>query len=89
MTFQARLKHCMAKGNLTVSDLARWFDRPNPTMRSWVVDGIEPNGAPLDTALAWATLVKLEKLIAKNLKFPVPRLSPRDRITYLKELREK
>ena len=86
-SFQFRLRDCLKKGNLRTADLARWFDRPNPTMRSWVVDGIEPNGAPLDAALAWATLVKLEKLIAKNSKFPVPRLSPRDRITYLKEIR--
>ena len=30
---------------------------------------------------------KLEKAIARNSKFPVPRLSPQKRIAYLKELR--
>ena len=87
MTFQGRLKKCMRDGNLTVADLARWFDRPHPTMRSWVENGVEPGGGPIDAALAHATLDKLEKLIARNSKFPVPRLSPRERIAYLKELR--
>lgn len=86
-TFQERLQHCMRKGNLTVADLARWFDRPDPTMRSWVEQGVEPGAGPMDAAMAWATLDKLEKLIAKNSKFPVPRLSPQKRIAYLKELR--
>ncbi len=87
MTFQQRLRKCMASGNLTVADLARWFDRPDPTMRSWVEQGVEPAGGPLDAAFAHATLEKLEKAIAKNSKFPVPRLSPQKRIAYLKELR--
>jgi hypothetical protein len=87
MTFQARLRKCMDRGNLTVADLARWFDRPHPTMRSWVENGVEPAGGPLDAAMAQATLDKLEKMIAKNSKFPVPRLSPQKRIAYLKELR--
>jgi len=87
MTFQARLRKCMANGNLTVADLARWFERPHPTMRSWVEDGVEPAGGPLDSAMVKATLNKLEKLIASNSKFPVPRLSPQKRIAYLKELR--
>lgn len=86
-SFQERLKRCMKGGNLTVADLARWFGRPHPTMRSWVEDGVEPGGGPLDAALARATLDKLEKLIARNSKFPVPRLSPQKRIAYLKELR--
>jgi hypothetical protein len=87
MTFQSRLQKCQQNGNLTVADLARWFDRPHPTMRSWVEQGVEPGAGPMDAAMAWATLDKLEKLIAKNSKFPVPRLSPRKRIAYLKELR--
>jgi hypothetical protein len=87
MTFQARLKKCMRGGNLTVADLARWFERPHPTMRSWVEQGVEPGAGPLDAAMAWATLDKLERLIACNNKFPVPRLSPQARIAYLKELR--
>ena len=87
MTFQARLRKCMAHGNLTVADLARWFERPHPTMRSWVEQGVEPAGGPLDAAFAHATLERLEKLIARNSKFPVPRLSPQKRIAYLKELR--
>jgi hypothetical protein len=77
----------MKSGNLTVADLARWFERPDPTMRSWVEQGVEPGGGPIDAALARATLDKLEKLIARNSKFPVPRLSPRKRIAYLRELR--
>ena len=56
-------------------------------MRSWVEQGVEPGAGPMDAAMAWATLEKLEKMIAKNSKFPVPRLSPQKRIAYLKELR--
>ena len=87
MTFQARLKKCMRDGNLTVADLARWFERPHPTMRSWVENGVEPGGGPQDRAQVLETLTQLEKLIAKNNKFPVPRLSPRERIAYLGALR--
>ena len=50
MTFQARLKIAMRKGNLRVSDLARWFGRRHSTIRGWVIDGREPAGTSFDRA---------------------------------------
>jgi len=83
MTFQARLRKCMQNGNLTIADLARWFERTHPTVGSWVRDGSEPGGGPQDAIDVMADLDRLEKLIAASSKFPVPRLSPQARIAYI------
>jgi hypothetical protein len=40
--FSARLRLCMRRGSLTISDLARWFGRPIPTVRTWVLNGRTP-----------------------------------------------
>jgi hypothetical protein len=34
--FSARLNHAAKVGELTPSDLARWFERPYSTMRTWI-----------------------------------------------------
>lgn len=60
-----RLRAVMEKGNLRVSDLARWFDRPYPTIRSWV-QGVEMGGGAIDKAFILAKLAKLEKLTNKG-----------------------
>jgi hypothetical protein len=86
MTFQARLRKCMQDGNLTIADLARWFDRTHPTVGSWVRDGSVPGGGPLDIAAVITALARLEKMIATSSKFPVPRLSPQARIAYIEKL---
>lgn len=85
-TFQERLTKAMREGNLTVADLARWFSRPHPTVRGWVMGGAL-GGAWLDTAEIEALLQKLENRIKKRNGFPVPRLSPTDRIQYLTQIR--
>lgn len=87
-TFQQRLQACQRGGNLTVSDLARWFDRPHPTVRSWVLQGFEPSGAPLDVEHAHQMLGLLEMLIRRKKGFPVPRLPPRKRIEHLSHIRK-
>lgn len=89
MTFQARLRHVMQAGNLTVADLARWFDRRDPTVRGWVMKGVAPGGAPLDIRDAETRLGQLEALVArrKGSPFPVPRLSPIERIAYMDRVR--
>lgn len=81
-TFAQRLATVLRDGNLRVADLARWFDRPDPTVRGWV-NGGEVGCAPLDAAMIEAVLADLEKRIRKGRGFPVPRLSPSDRIEYL------
>ena len=88
MDFHDRLNAVMQAGNLRVADLARWFDRPDPTVRGWV-HGTALGGAPLDAAYVTAMLVKLEKLVKKNRQLPVPTMSPSKRIAYLKELKER
>ena len=87
MTFQDRLKKVMAGGNLRVADLARWFERPHATVRSWVNDGYQPNGGPHDNKAILSALEKLERLVAGKRLFPVPRLAPRKRIEYLGTIR--
>ena len=86
-TFQQRLRACERGGNLTVADLARWFDRPYPTVRSWMVDGIEPGGGPIDKEHAESMLGLLETLIKQKRWFPVPRLRPQERIEHLAQVR--
>ena len=87
-TFSERLRRVMLDGNLTGADLARWFDRPDPTVRSWI-NGINIRGAPLDNAYVEAMLGKLEKLIKTGSVLPVPRMARGKRLAYLAELRGK
>ena len=84
-----RLDKCMQAGNLTVSDLARWFKRPFPTVVGWR-KGRGLGGAPRDIRSVLYLLEDLEKRIVNrtNLLFPVPELSPRKRIKYLGEIRK-
>lgn len=37
-----RLSAVVDQGNLTYSDLHRWFNRPYPTVRSWAVGYCQP-----------------------------------------------
>ena len=84
-SFQKRLTAVMRRGNLTVSDLARWFARPIPTVRCWVYDGFEPR----DLADVQRLLDPLERLIRNRDGFPVPFMTRRERIKYLKGVRRK
>ena len=79
-----RLEAAIVNGNLTVADLARWFDRPYATVNGWVLGGLV-GGAPLDIKDVEARLLKLEKAIAKGKYFPVPRMAPSKRIEWLEE----
>jgi hypothetical protein len=88
-TFQQRLAACQRDGNLTVSDLARWFDRSRPTVRGWAELGTLPGGGPLDIEHAHSLLKLLEVLIKRKSGFPIPRLSPAKRIEHLMHIRKK
>jgi transposase-like protein len=61
--FQQRLRRCVERGNLTVSDLARWFDRPYATVRSWLAAGREPSGGPVTVRRAQSRLEALEQAV--------------------------
>jgi hypothetical protein len=77
----------MARGNLTVADLARWLGRPDPTVRGWVQRGLKPMGPRQDINDLEYAVFKLEFNIKRKKGFPVPHMSQRDRIAYLKKLR--
>ena len=87
-TFSARLQQVMRKGNLTAADLARWFDRPDPTVRSWLA-GSHIRGPALDIAFVEAMLVKIEKLVQQGCDLPVPQMTRLRRHVYLETLRKK
>lgn len=84
-TFGNRLEHAMRDGNLTVADLARWFGRPDPTVRGWV-RGENPRGAQLDIAYTEARMALLETRIRKRQGLPVPRMPLRDHKAYVLKL---
>lgn len=88
ISIQPRLMHALKAGNLTVADLARWFDRPDPTVREWL-KGRQPTGAPLDVEHVYELLSLLETLIRKNLRFPIPRMSASEHKAYLLETRKR
>jgi len=71
---------------MTVADLALWFARPHPTLRSWVKWGTKPRGPRLQKILA--ELDTLEKLIKKRKGFPIPyEIGHYQRPSYLKKIR--
>ena len=69
-----------------MADLARWFDRPHATLRTWL-GGRQPGGGPVDKDHAEALLGALEALVKARKGFPVPRLAPRARIEHLQKVR--
>lgn len=89
MTIQRRLQVCMKRGNLRVADLARWFDRPHPTVRGWALKGTRPGGGPHDIEHVGELLSILEKLISARKGFPLPRLSPRARKQHITNILDK
>lgn len=89
MTFQERLKAACAGGNLRVADLARWFERSDPTVRGWVERGHAPADAPIDRNDIERRLKALEGLIRKKDGFPVPRMSAQKRIKHIARFQKK
>ena len=83
---KTRLQDCLTRGNLRVSDLARWLERPRATVSTWL-EGREPSGPAVDMSCIESKLWLLEKLIRSRKGFPVPRLSPTDRISYLERIK--
>lgn len=89
-TFSERLQAVSRKGNLKVSDLARWFDRPHPTVRGWVIRGLNPGGGPADVDEIYEMLAKLESFMQRSKMLPVPiGLSPADRIRHVKRMKQR
>lgn len=85
MRLTERLQACLRDGNLTVADLAVLFDRPYPTVRGWVKGGNIRN-ASHDLAYVEERLAQIEKFICGGKRLPVPRMSPSERVGYIKDL---
>lgn len=91
MNITKRLQNVMRDGNLTISDLARWFGRPFATVRGWV-RGRDMNGAEGDRALVMERLKLIERRIRERAGLPVPQFPPGKmgapslRIAYLNKL---
>jgi len=86
LSFTERLDRCRIWGDLTPSDLARWFDRPRATVNTWL-NGRTPFGPP--ARVANRRLALLEDRIRKQLGFPVPAdLSWREREAYIRGQRD-
>ncbi len=86
-TFPTRLRRCQVDGDMTISDLARWFDRPRATVNTWITKGRTPFGPAGRQAIT--DLAKLEAAIARKRGFPVPnKLTWAGRAKYLQELRD-
>lgn len=88
LSWRDRLLLVQRDGNLTVADLARWFDRPSATLHHWIKHDRQPGGGPIDREHAHQLMKLLETLIAKKWGLPVPPLHQRERIAYLKQLRD-
>ena len=81
-TFQQRLKLCLRDGAMTVSDMARWFDRPYQTVYKWHLEGNVPWGPA--GVLAHTKLDHLEHEIRRGKYFPIPwHLTPKQRVEYM------
>ncbi len=88
MTFGQRLNKAMRAGNLTVADLARWFDAPYQTVRGWVLMDYEPSGGELDRRQVHALCDRLEKLTTGG-PIMLVGMSRSQRIARLQKLRRK
>jgi len=83
--FTKRLRWCMKVGVLTVSDMARLFDRERRTVSDWVHNGRIPTGVRAVETVR--RLSQLERQIERGEGFPVPlRLSKRARTEYIRLL---
>lgn len=89
-SFQSRVKQVMKTADLTVFDLHTWFERPYPTVRTWVENGHVPGRRSQSKKRsrsgdkAFEDLELLEKAIRLKL-FPLPPASQRLRRTYVRD----
>ncbi len=87
MKIDTRLQAVMRGGNLTIADLARWFQRPHPTVRGWV-HGTGVGGPHRDVQAIHDRLENIEIRLKKKKGLPVPQMSPARRAVYVESLRD-
>ena len=84
--FAVTLAWCMKRGDMTISDLAVWFERPRATVNTWV-NGRTPYGP--SGREAGASLERLHAAIRNKRGFPIPAtLSWKKRADYIKGVRD-
>lgn len=89
MILRPRLLDLMERGNLTVADLARWFDRPDATVRAWIRNERSVRGIRVDHAHISRQVILLEKQIGRKMGLPVPPMTQSRRLAYLSDLRKR
>lgn len=102
MNISKRLNKVMVEGNLTMIDLARWFNKPFATVRGWVrtqpgrKTGRDMRLPPQEQERVIEILKLIEKRIRRNAGLPVPQFTPNSkmradsqRIAYLNKLMAK
>lgn len=92
MNLADRLNRLLARGNLSIADLARWLDRPHGTVSVWVHGRGQPakgiggsGGTAEDREHVMREIKRLESLMGKGL--PVPYLSRDERLAYIAKLK--
>lgn len=88
--FQSRLREAQTKGDMSLADMARWFDVPFQTVRYWTIvagSDMAPRGPRGRTILK--RLKQLEWAITHSIGFPVPEmLRARDRPLHIERTRD-
>ena len=88
MNLADRLNRLLARGNLSIADLARWLDRPHATVSTWVHDRGSPAGTLQDREHILKEIVRLETMLKHGHGLPVPHLPTREaRLGYIANLR--
>jgi hypothetical protein len=87
MSTAKRLRWIMARGNLSVADLSRWFGYPHATVRGWVEGGRIGLAAEMDRMYIYSEMGNLERRIKAKDGLPVPRLKVSERLEYLQRLK--
>ncbi len=75
----ARLNAAMREGNLNTSDLARWFNRPIPTVRGWV-RGRYTRMTEYELGIVLDRLKLIERRIRLRAGLPVPQFTAHHRL---------
>lgn len=86
-SFTDRLRSCVERADMTISDAAVWFDRPRPTVRTWIEEGRTPAGP--SGRLAFQRLDMLQSALHDRSRLPIPAdLSWRKRAEYIRGVRD-
>jgi hypothetical protein len=83
--FSARLITTARRTGLTASDLAVWFDRPRPTVRTWLVGANKPSATG---GQIWTGLVQHLLWLEQSDAFPIPFDRTCSRVEWIKQARD-